>query len=176
MTEADSGLLEQAAAILVSGFAGSAPGAWPSEDDAHREVRECVSLEHIALAAVEGEKVIGWVGARTMYDPYTWELHPLVVREEHRRRGVGRALVGRLEELVRERGGISVVLGTDDEDGRTSLYGKDLYHTIPEEIASIRNIGGHPYEFYLKLGYSVIGVIPDANGYGKPDIWMGKRL
>lgn len=34
----------------------------------------------------------------------------------------------------------------------------------------------HPYEFYLKLGYTVVGVIPDANGPGKPDILMATRL
>jgi hypothetical protein len=31
-------------------------------------------------------------------------------------------------------------------------------------------------EFYQKLGYVIVGVIPDANGFGKPDIFMAKRL
>jgi len=39
----------------------------------------------------------------------------------------------------------------------------------------IRNLHGHPYEFYEKLGYTVVGVLPDANGPGKPDIFMAKR-
>ena len=34
----------------------------------------------------------------------------------------------------------------------------------------------HPYEFYVKMGYKIVGVIPDANGIGKPDIWMAKRV
>ncbi len=40
----------------------------------------------------------------------------------------------------------------------------------------IRNLHGHPYEFYLKNGFSIVGAVPDANGYGKPDIIMAKRV
>jgi len=40
----------------------------------------------------------------------------------------------------------------------------------------IRNLGRHPYEFYQKLGYVIVGVIPDANGLGKPDILMAKSV
>ena len=32
------------------------------------------------------------------------------------------------------------------------------------------------YEFYQKIGFSFVGVIPDANGFGKPDIIMAKRV
>jgi len=41
---------------------------------------------------------------------------------------------------------------------------------------NIQNIGGHPYKFYEKTGYKIVGVFPDANGVGKPDIWMAKRV
>ena len=36
--------------------------------------------------------------------------------------------------------------------------------------------GSHATGFYRRMGYTVIGVIPDANGKGKPDILMAKRL
>ncbi|EPU1074472.1 aminoglycoside N-acetyltransferase AAC(6')-Ia, partial [Klebsiella pneumoniae] len=41
---------------------------------------------------------------------------------------------------------------------------------------TIKNIKNHPYEFYQKCGYSIVGVIPDANGKRKPDIWMWKKI
>jgi aminoglycoside 6'-N-acetyltransferase I len=45
-----------------------------------------------------------------------------------------------------------------------------------ENIKNIKNLKRHPYEFYQKLGYTIVGVVPDANGIGKPDIVMAKSL
>ena len=43
-------------------------------------------------------------------------------------------------------------------------------------LPNIRNLNNHPYEFYLKVGFAIVGVIPDANGPGKPDIMMAKSV
>jgi len=32
------------------------------------------------------------------------------------------------------------------------------------------------YEFYQKLGFVIVGVMPDANSFGKPDIYLAKRV
>ena len=77
---------------------------------------------------------------------------------------------------LKKRGGSVVFLGSDDENNRTSLGGIDLYPNPLEHVAKLENKGGHPYEFYQKCGYTITGLIPDANGPGKPDIWMTKRL
>ncbi len=77
---------------------------------------------------------------------------------------------------MQERGGITVYLGTDDEDNMTSLSNTDLYTNLSEKIVKIKNLKRHPYEFYQKQGYAIVGVIPDANGIGKPDILMAKRV
>jgi hypothetical protein len=73
-----------------------------------------------------------------------------------------------------QRGGHTVRLGTDDENCRTTLGGMDLYPGVSDKLRAIENQGSHPFEFYLKVGYHVVGVIPDANGFGKPDILMAK--
>jgi aminoglycoside 6'-N-acetyltransferase I len=80
-----------------------------------------------------------------------------------------------LEHEVAARGGVTVYLGSDDEFGTTSLFGADLYEDTFEKIANIKS-NGHPFPFYEKRGYKIVGVIPDANGVGKPDIWMAKRV
>jgi aminoglycoside 6'-N-acetyltransferase I len=58
----------------------------------------------------------------------------------------------------------------------TTLSDKDLYDDIPGNLTKIRNLKNHPYGFYLKQGFTIVGVIPDANGIGKPDIIMAKRV
>ncbi|HEX2204501.1 MAG TPA: GNAT family N-acetyltransferase [Longimicrobium sp.] len=172
----DAGVLERMAALLVEEFREHSP-AWPDLETALADVRECVQPEHIARVAFtpDGE-VLGWIGARPAYDGNVWELHPLVVSGAHQRRGVGRALVADLEERARERGGWTMYLGTDDEDGRTSLGGADLYPDVLDRAKELRDLGGHPFAFYRKAGYAVVGLLPDANGFGKPDIFMAKRL
>jgi aminoglycoside 6'-N-acetyltransferase I len=77
---------------------------------------------------------------------------------------------------VWQRGGLTLSLGTDDEAGMTTLAGKNLYPDVLGELARIRNLRGHPYEFYQKAGFVIVGVMPDANGPGKPDIYMAKQV
>lgn len=171
-----SSLIQQVAALLVEGFRDHWPDAYPSLDAALEEVQESFEEGRISRVAVaEDGQAIGWIGGQHNY-ALVWELHPLVVRADQRRQGVGRALVADLEALVRARGGLTLMLGTDDEDNMTSLSGIDLYENLGQHIANIRNLRGHPYEFYQKQGFSIVGVMPDANGIGKPDILMAKRL
>ena len=120
--------------------------------------------------------LLGWVGGISGYDGNVWELHPLVVAPSAPGPGHRPGLVLDLEQQVRERGALTLWLGSDDEDDMTSLAGVDLYDDLPGQLARIRNLKGHPYEFYQKCGFTVAGVVPDANGRGKPDILMAKRI
>ncbi len=175
---ADNGdIIHQAATLLVEAFKVHAPNAWPDMESALEEVRAALEPEKVCRVALsEQGEVLGWVGAIPQYETTAWELHPLVVHPAHQGQGIGRALVTDLEEQVRARGGLTIYLGTDDEDFRTSLSQVDLYENTWEHIANIRNLNRHPYEFYQKMGYTIVGVLPDANGWNKPDIWMAKRV
>src|SRR5215472_7774807 len=169
--------IHQVAELLVEGFATNWPYAWPDMESALEEVRESFDADRICRIAVEEDgTVLGWIGGISQYRGHVWELHPLVVRVSQQGKGIGRALVADLEERVKERGGLTMTLGTDDVTGQTSLSGINLYPHVWEHVAHIRNLSRHPYEFYQKQGYVIVGVMPDANGLGKPDILMAKSL
>jgi aminoglycoside 6'-N-acetyltransferase I len=171
-------IIRQAAMLLTEGFREHWPGAWETMEEALEEVHEMLAPDRIARAAVtDSGLVLGWIGGIDEgYDGNVWELHPMVVRAVQRGRGIGRALIADLENCVRARGGITLTLGTDDVSNMTTLAGVDLYTNTWEHIRNIRNLKGHPYEFYQKCGFVITGVMPDANGVGKPDIYMSKRL
>jgi aminoglycoside 6'-N-acetyltransferase I len=172
----DRETVRQAANLLVEGFRDDWPDAWPTEEDALQEVQEALVEGRICRVALgEDGTVLGWIGGIPSYEGKVWELHPLVVRPDVQRRGIGRALVADLEARVGERGALTLWLGTDDDSDMTTLSGADLYPDVLGHLANIENLRGHPYEFYLKLDFSIIGAMPDANGWGKPDIYMAKR-
>jgi aminoglycoside 6'-N-acetyltransferase I len=165
-------MITGAAALLVENF----PHSWASPAEALQEVRKSLRPGKIALVAVDKDEVVGYIGAMPGYGVTAWELHPLVVRKTRQRQGVGTMLVRALEDKVSSRGCVTLFLGSDDEFGQTSLSGVDLYDHLWERIQNIQNIKNHPYAFYQKLGYQITGVIPDANGPGKPDIWLARRI
>ncbi len=173
----DESAIHQVAELLVEGFATNWPEAWPDLESAVEEVRESFEAGRISrVARDEDGTVLGWIAGISQYRGHVWELHPLVVRVSKQGQGIGRALVADLEERVKERGGLTITLGTDDENQQTTLSGIDLFPHVWEHLAHLRNLKQHPYEFYQKQGYMIVGVIPDANGRGKPDILMAKSL
>jgi aminoglycoside 6'-N-acetyltransferase I len=177
LVSTDEKHITQVAQLVVNGFREHWPDAWPTLEGALDEVRESFAEDRISRIALDDSgNVLGWIGGIEDYDGHVWELHSLVVQPDHHGEGIGRMLVADLETIVRERGALTLMLGSDDEDDMTSLSGVDLYDNLPEKIATVKNLRRHPFEFYQKLGFSIIGVVPDANGIGKPDIIMAKRL
>lgn len=175
LVSAYSDRIEQAARVLHSAF--SALGVWTTMAEARQEVVDSIAADRVSRIALDDDKtVIGWIGAIRQYDGLVWELHPIVVAEEWRRHGVGRALVADLESILAARGALTLWAGSDDLAGETSLGGLDLYPVLPNALGTARSWGGHPLPFYLRLGFHIIGVMPDANGPGRPDIFLGKKI
>ena len=168
--------IEQGAEILSLAFAEHWTDAWADIADGIEELETMSSGKNFCRIALIEERVVGLIGGIPEYDGNVWELHPLAIHPDFQGQGIGRALVLDFERCVTEKGGLTIKLGSDDEDDMTSLSNVDLYDNLPEKIANIQNFKNHPYTFYQKMGYSIIGVIPDANGIGKPDIIMGKRV
>ena len=171
-------LIDQTAALLLAAFAEH----WPTDlETALAEVRDSLRPGHVSRVSVDEDgTVLGWIAAIPQYgDPpnaTAWELHPLAVDPRRHGQGIGRALVADLEEQVAAEGAVTLYVLTDDMDNSTSLGGVDLYPDPLAYLETIRNLKGHPYEFYFKCGFVLTGVIPDVDGPGKPDILMAKRV
>lgn len=175
MVDATEKQLTQAAQLLTD----SLPNGWPTIQDAMDEIKERLIPENTMLFAINDDQVIGWGGVLAPeYDGNVCELHPLVVHPDFRRQGVGRKLVQKLEDEAKQQGALTIYLGADDDEkdeGETSLAFVNLYEDLPQKLNDFTP-GTHQTSFYIKLGYKIIGVMPDANGIGKPDIFLGKKL
>lgn len=167
----------RAAELLVAGFAGTGSSYAQDLDTARMEIAALASeCDLLTVAITDEDELVGLIGGRSDYDGHVWELHPLVVHPNHRRRGIGRILIEHLEKVAAKRGASTLWLGSDDEAGLTSIGECDLYPDPLEALRRLTDRHGHPFPFYLKCGFAVVGVLPDANGPGKPDIFMAKRL
>jgi aminoglycoside 6'-N-acetyltransferase I len=173
----DHPLIEQAAQLLVDAFREHWPDAWPTLEEGRKELQEMLETDRICRIALdEKANLLGIIGGIPNYDGHVWELHPLAVQPHRQGQGIGRRLVKDLEAQVRAKGALTITLGTDDEDGMTSLANTDLFANPWEKIRDIQNLKNHPFSFYQKMGYVITGVVPDANGIGKPDILMAKKI
>ena len=177
MTTLDTAQHTQAAQMLTDEL----PLGWAALSDAMDEVTSLLDSKEnpdaLLLAAVEDNNVLGWVGILPQYNGKVYELHPLVVHRSHQGKGIGAKLVAAVEAAARERGALTLYLGADDEspEGETSLANTDLYDDLPRHIRKFAP-GAHQSAFYMKLGFKIIGVMPDANGRGRPDIILAKPL
>jgi aminoglycoside 6'-N-acetyltransferase I len=175
LTAQDGERLEQAALLLSDAFKGRSDD-WQDVDSCRREVRESLTARRISRVAVEGMDLVGWIGAISSYDDRVWEIHPLVVAASRRRVGIGRKLIDDLEQIVAGRGGLTLWAGSDDETGDTTLSGVDLYPDVAGAIRSARTVRPHAIDFYRRVGFTIVGLMPDANGVGRPDIFLARRI
>lgn len=138
---------------------------------------EMINNSFISIGYIENNILIGYVGLLKMYSNITLELHPLIIKEEYRNIIIESKLLKEAERIAKEKNALNIMLGSDDKHYRTNLSKFDFNNTdISEILKNIKNINNHPYEFYQKNGYKIVGIFPNANGIGKPDIWLWKQL
>jgi len=175
MGSLDESRIVEVCELLVHSFRDLSPQWVPTVDAARAKVIEALEPGMLSRVLLIDDRVVGWVGARHDYGS-VWELHPLVVDEALRGRGYGRALVDDVEYLAADNGALTMLLGTSDEVGRTTLTGQDPFVDVITALRDLKPTGAHPLGFWQRVGYTVVGVIPDAEGPGKPTILLAKRI
>ena len=119
----------EAATILRDALA-HLPSAYNAPGEAEAEVAlRSVDGDWLGYAALDGERLAGWVGAIRTYS-HGWEIHPLVVAPDCQRRGIGSTLMAALEARARGEGVLTLFLGSDDDYGGTTLFGRDLWPDV----------------------------------------------
>jgi len=173
----DRTLLDQLARMAHAAFQVHAPGWLPTVQDAKAEVLESLEPKKMSRVLIDDTRhPLGWIGVIPQSSGRIWEIHPLAVSLAVQQRGYGRALIADVEQLARVAGALTLVVGTSDATNATTLSGVDLYADPAAAIASLRALRDHPYTFYEKLGFKVVGITPDADGIGKPGITLAKPV
>lgn len=171
----DANAREQLARITLLAAREHGPDWLPDLDAARTEIADALAPGKIARVLLDGDVPLGWVAASHDWG-CVWELHPLIVAVEHQRCGHGRRLVREIEQLAAAAGALTMTLGTSDTTGATSLAGVDLYDDTFARLTGIEARQPHAFEFWRRIGYQIVVVVPDAEGPGEPSISLARRL
>lgn len=175
LRDLDAVSIEQLAKITLPAAMAHAPGWLTDLEAAREEIAEAREAEKVARVVVEGGQPIGWISAAPAWGRI-WEIHPLIVAIDRQRRGHGRTLVRAIERIAAEAGALTMTLSTSDMTNATSLSAADLYSDLPGKLAGFAAHRDHSVSFWLRAGYTITGVIPDAEGPGMPSIHLARRL
>lgn len=174
---ANLALIDTLAHLTYWAFQVHAPSWLPSEADAKRQVLRATETDRINRVLLSPQATPrGWIGVIPINDGRIWEIHPLVVAPDQQGHGYGRMLVQEIERLAAQRGVLGLLAGTSDETGATPLYGIDLYQNPFAGLNKLSGRENHPVTFWQRLGFTIVGVLPDAEGRGKPAITLAKRI
>ena len=167
----DEMLRLQAAELLVEAFPHE--NGWPKLDLALEEVDEALAPERRPMRTAG---CLAGSVRRPDIEAESGKLHPLVVRATVRGRGIGRALANDLERNLMAERALTLWVGPDDDKGETSLAGVELYPAPLDHLRELRAPATHPIGFYLRIGFALCGLMPDANGRGLPGVLLARRL
>ena len=173
----DTSLIAQLATVAYAAFQEHAPGWLPTVAAAREEVLESLEPGKFCRVLIDEQRTpLGWIGAIPQSSGRIWEIHPMMVAPVVQGRGYGRRLLTDIERLAQARCALTLLVGTSDATNATSLSGVDLYANPAHAIATFHAHKSHPYRFYTRLGFRIVGLIPDADGVGKPGITLAKRV
>ena len=178
LTPGDEALIEALVPISVRAAAINAPRWLPTPERARAEIVRVASMAGVCRALLEGDTPRGWAGAAPSAER-AWELHPMLVDPACHGGGLGRCLVVDVERCARAAGALTMELSTSDATGATTLGGIDLFADPLGALSRLDVLDartGHAFRFWQKVGYAVVGVLPDAEGPGVPSIRLAKPL
>lgn len=178
LTSSDRGLIDALAGLSVRASRMHAPEWLRTVDEARDTIQEALGPRKVCRVLLDDGNPVGWVAAGPAWGR-VWELHPLLIDPDHQKRGYGRLLVEDIEQFAAAAGALTMQLSTSDTTHATSLSGVDLYGDplgALSRIDVVDRVAGHSYRFWQKVGYTIVGVLPDAEGPGMPSITLSKRL
>lgn len=175
LLESDTTHINEVAEFVYRCFEKYAPDWLPNVAACHEEIKESFATGRRSRVLLDDQgRAIGWIGA--IADNNLWEIHPIAVSPTSQRNGYGKMLVEDVVTLVREAGAVSVWAGTSDETNSTSFSKLDLYNNPSVAFQNIEAPSDHPVRFWLTTGFSLVGVMPDEEGLGKPGIHFARRV
>ena len=170
----DAVLIERLTAITYEAFKENAPQWLPTPEHARKQLIAAGKPGRLGRVVLDSGKPAGWIGV--IEGRRIWEIHPIAVAIEHQYKGLGHVLVEEIAAIAKAAGALTLYAGTSDEVGTTNLFGVDLYSDPAESIRTIRPVGRNPYRFWENAGFTIVGLIPDAEGVGKPGIQLARRI
>ena len=167
-------MVERLAEITFAAFKENAPEWLPTLDLARQQITSAASLGRLGRVILAQDQIAGWVGI--VKGRRIWEIHPIAIAIDQQYQGLGHILVEDVARLAKTAGALTLFASTSDEVGTTNLFGQNIYADPASAIKGIRATGRNPFEFWQHAGFTVVGLMPDAEGIGKPAIHLARRL
>lgn len=175
LKKTDTVFIRQISEFLFECFKKYSPEYLPDITACKAEISESFNEISRVMVNDHGE-AIGWIGA--IRGRHVWEIHPIAVSPSEQGKGFGQLLVQDIIRLAQEHGAVAVWAGTSDETGVTSFSGIDPYNSLFNNMTldNTEAPADHAVTFWLKAGFSLVGLLPDEEGLGKPGIHFAKRI
>jgi len=167
-------LISHLAAITRAAFKETSPNWLTTEERAAEQVLASVNPNRLGRVCFSNENPVGWIAV--IQRRHVWEIHPIAVSPAHQGNGVGRMLVEDIALSAKEANISTLFAATSDETGSTNLYGEILYSDPASAIMQLESKGRSPYKFWESVGFTVVGILPDEEGQGKPGIHLARKL